>query len=522
MADREAHTIRDLPILLLAPTGRDGDLLQQLTEREHIGSRRMRSFEEIVTELGPGLRAGGLVIAEEALGKPEVETLLELQEGQPAWSNLPLLILGAPRAGSLGPVEPLIQRGAELLKRPVAPAVLCGALRAAVALRKRQYEVRDLLLESRRLSQRLDKRARQLRRLTAQLTETEERERHRLAEYVHDDLQQVLAGAMFHIAVSRRRLDDPQTAGKALERTEELVLQALEATRNLSQRLSPTSLRRNGLVAGLRSLIDQVKDLHGLKAELEVEGQSEPHDPSVSVFLFRSCQELLLNVVKHAQTDQAYVSLCMDPDRTELEVRDEGRGWVEAIDRGDDSFGLFSIRERAEHLGGSMEITSSPESGFLVRVQVPFSEAPRHESEAGADCGHRSATPTQHEAGAGPKLRILLVDDHVVLRSGLRSVLDGHPEFDIVGERSDGQGAIEAAEALSPDVILMDVGMPIMNGIEATREVKRLRPQTRVIGLSMYDDEPTRRLMREAGAEAYLLKSGPTEKLLAALLNGAG
>jgi two-component system, NarL family, nitrate/nitrite response regulator NarL len=106
----------------------------------------------------------------------------------------------------------------------------------------------------------------------------------------------------------------------------------------------------------------------------------------------------------------------------------------------------------------------------------------------------------------------------VVMRGGLRLLLTEHAQIEIIDEYSDGLQAVEAADAVRPDLILMDVAMPVMDGIEATREIKRRHPEIRVIGLSMFDDLETSEKMLEAGAECYISKAGPSTDLIAAIL----
>ena len=93
--------------------------------------------------------------------------------------------------------------------------------------------------------------------------------------------------------------------------------------------------------------------------------------------------------------------------------------------------------------------------------------------------------------GPSKKIRVLLCDDHALVREGTRRLLEGEPDIEVVGEASDGFEAIELAGKLSPDVIAMDVSMPRMNGIEATREIKQNFPHVFILALTAYDDSPT-------------------------------
>src|SRR5262249_33457843 len=132
----------------------------------------------------------------------------------------------------------------------------------------------------------------------------------------------------------------------------------------------------------------------------------------------------------------------------------------------------------------------------------------------------RQARLVYDSAIGKPKaLRILIADDHAVARTGLRELLGKPPELQVVGEAATGVEAITQAVALQPDIIVMDVSMPQMNGIDATREIRRTLTHIRIVGLSTHDDESTERLMRRAGAEAYFTKNEGTDRLLDYLLS---
>jgi NarL family two-component system response regulator LiaR len=116
-----------------------------------------------------------------------------------------------------------------------------------------------------------------------------------------------------------------------------------------------------------------------------------------------------------------------------------------------------------------------------------------------------------------PAIRVLLVDDHPVVRQGLRALLSTHDGIDVVGEADDGAAAVTAAERLSPDVVLMDVVMPGMDGVEALRRIGERRPQTRVVMLTSYADEQQAMEAVDAGASGFLLKDASPRDVAAAI-----
>lgn len=115
------------------------------------------------------------------------------------------------------------------------------------------------------------------------------------------------------------------------------------------------------------------------------------------------------------------------------------------------------------------------------------------------------------------KIRILIADDHTLLRNGIRALLEDEQDIAIVGEAEDGREAVKLAGQLKPNVVLMDIAMPLLNGLEATRQIKREYPEISVLVLTMYDHEEYYRQMLEVGASGYIIKRAAASELVAAI-----
>ena len=120
------------------------------------------------------------------------------------------------------------------------------------------------------------------------------------------------------------------------------------------------------------------------------------------------------------------------------------------------------------------------------------------------------------------KLNIVLADDHTILRQGLRALLSANANFDVVGEARDGREAVRCVEKLGPDLILMDLSMPRMSGMDAIREIKKRFPKTKIIALTVHKTEEYLLTTLQAGADGYVLKDATHDELILAIKNVMG
>jgi len=115
------------------------------------------------------------------------------------------------------------------------------------------------------------------------------------------------------------------------------------------------------------------------------------------------------------------------------------------------------------------------------------------------------------------KIRVVVSDDHALFREGVKSILNAQPDIEVVGEASDGKEAVDTALRLYPDVVLMDISMPVLKGFEAARRIKKARPDIHVLILTVYDDEDMVARCLDAGASGYVLKDSPPLQLVYAV-----
>jgi PAS domain S-box-containing protein len=239
----------------------------------------------------------------------------------------------------------------------------------------KMHELNELLEE--RTAQRtieMQRQADQLRALVTELTQTEQRERQRLAKILHEHIQQLLVVARWRIGVIVNRPLDEDLATSALV-VNDIIDEILSDLRTLTAELSPPVLYSLGLGPALEWLSGAFLEKYGLEVAVTFESSAEPDDENVRIFMFNAIREILFNTVKHSGTMKAHVEVLSNPDFSmRVLVSDEGIGFDRGqlhsaeIRRG---LGLFGIQQRLRHMGGQMEINSAPGEGVRITLIGP-------------------------------------------------------------------------------------------------------------------------------------------------------
>ena len=361
----------------------------------------------------------------------------------------------------------------------------------------------------------------QLRALASELNVAEQRERKRIAAELHDYLAQVLVLARLKLGQMKGVAGVDSKLLPFIGQAENAINEGLAYTRTLVADLCPPVLHDFGLPAALRWLAEHM-DRHRLKVTVNVSENELPLPEDQAVLLFQSVRELLINTSKHAGVKEATLRLVQRDGQLHIEVRDQGKGFSPAA-APSMKFGLFSIRERMRALGGTFEIHSAPGSGTTAILTMPLTavaQPKRHPETSGPSAASGRQNDFMHSAlQKSAVIRVLLVDDHAMVRQGLRSVLEGYADIEVVGEAGNGEEAIEQVIQYKPDVVLMDINMPKMNGVEATTRIKSLYPESIIIGLSVQTGGHAQQAILKAGAAMLLTKEAAVDELYQAILN---
>jgi PAS domain S-box-containing protein len=453
--------------------------------------------------------------AEELVGQ-EIDRLIPslLRDGAVADGGLDLL--GARKDGSTFPIEVSLNH----VPTPGGGRIFAFVTditerrRAAAVLQERTTE--------------LEYRTTQLTQMAWDLTLAEHHAREEIAKTLHDGLQQLLVIVAMNLELHlKQEADDGGAPSLLLTEAKQQLDEAMAAARSLNLELFPPVLHRSGLPAALTWLANWTQDKYKLEVQIAADPRADSARRDVRTLLFESARELLFNVVKHAQADRVTLELVLrDDDQLCITVTDPGVGFEPARldDRshtGQLGWGLFRIRERLTLLGGRFDVKSAPGLGTRVRLIAPRGEAQDTAAETlELDSASSGAAAASDKAGASPAaLRVLIVDDHPAVRIALRAILHQQPQLSVVGDASNGVEAISHAYTLRPDVILMDVAMPHMDGIEATTRIRAELPDIRILGLSMQSQRETAHAIEQAGAAGFFVKGTDTQRLVDELLD---
>ncbi len=366
----------------------------------------------------------------------------------------------------------------------------------------------------------LEDQSNRLRMLADQLVTTEQRERKRIAALIHDHLQQLLVASKLQLGLTLKAMEkqDLDKAIVSLKRADEFINESTRSARTLTVELRPPVLYEDGIVPALQWLANKFKNDHDFDIVLHLDEIPTTLPDSLKIMIFESVKEVLFNAVKYSGVFAVDLFLKYDHEQICITVKDRGVGFdVKHLERKtiDKGFGLFGIRERLKLLNGSLQITSRKGEGTQVEIQVPLSlKSGANQSSSGAI----EKISMQESQKKNKSIRILLVDDHKIVREGIANLLKENRMLNVIAQAENGVEAVEKAEAFMPDIIIMDINMPQLNGIEATRVIKKKFPQINVIGLSVQDENDVADSMKKAGAVTLVNKAGDPQNLIETIL----
>jgi len=527
MGDTTTRASAPVNILIVDDDARNLDVLEAILDSPNYRLVRAQNADETLRALFKERFA--LLVLDVRMPDMNGLELAQLIKQRKKTEHLPIIFLTAYYQEDEHVLQGYGAGAVDYLNKPCNPSVLRSKVAAFVDLfltnRALQDEIAERKLAEQRVAERtaeVNQLVSQLRALAAELTHAEQRERKRVAKTLHDGIQQLLVSAKMQLAAVRNDTISDRTR-KIVQEVELALKEALEASRSLTIDLSPPILHEAGLAAGLQWLARWMADKNQFTVELQIDECAETSTEEERFLLFECARELIFNAVKHAGVSEVRLELRRTEDqRVQIVVEDKGKGFdLEQLRNRDGvqvTFGLFSIQQRLVHLGGLMEIETAPGQGARITLTSPVREAPGFikPAELISTVSRIPSNPVRNRNNTAA-ITVLVVDDHKIMRQGLTELLRCESDIDVLGDAADGPTAMSLAEKLTPDVIIMDVNLGSMSGVQVTKAILAKNPKIRVIGLSMYAEEQVANAMLSAGAVAYLTKGDASQDLAAAI-----
>lgn len=323
-------------------------------------------------------------------------------------------------------------------------------------------------------------------------------------------------------------IPDMNAIRNGLATLEQMTREMLYEVRTVSDDMPLADLSGVPLAEALSRAVEETAETQGFSSRVVFSGEERPLSSYSERLLYRIAQEALEQVQQHTNIRRLRFVLNYGRDEVQMSIEDDGVPseqndiailtdnqvpappftLMDAETRLTMPGDLFTpLRRRIEQLGGSLEINSSVELGTQVRARIPYVQDTHIETTTPPV--QRSVRTQEREAldrAGNPPIRVLVVDTQAVTRAGLRRLLEGYPDFEIVGEATDGVQAVSETMELGPQVVIMDAQLPNGQSLEALRQIKQLNPDTRVLFLSSSDREDYLYEALRTGAGGYVLK----------------
>ncbi|EMI3503418.1 TPA: hybrid sensor histidine kinase/response regulator transcription factor [Bacillus cereus] len=309
-------------------------------------------------------------------------------------------------------------------------------------------------------------------------------ERDRLSKDLHDTMGHSYTSIIMGMETLRMELKSKE-GEQQLDSLLQLARNSMEEVRlylhqlDLSQESLP-------LATTLQQLTEEFKKHAKVNVRTRIIGEEYIVSKQSKMILYRSLQESLTNAVRHGHSTEIIVSLHFEPQQIRLDVQDNGCG----VEEWKDGFGLTAMKERVSQSQGRVIVYSKKGEGTLISCVLP-----------------------KQVQLANEQIRLCIVDDHSFIRESLHTILGGLEDLQVVGMAEDGERALELCERLKPDVVLMDLEMPNLDGIHATKMIKKKWPDIRVLILSTFQNTERAKEIIRNGADGYVLKSIDSREL---------
>ena len=351
-----------------------------------------------------------------------------------------------------------------------------------------------------------------LRQLSARLLKLQDEERRRIARDLHDTTGQKIAVLSMTLDRLAKLVDSRKVDVKdALMESRDVVGKIGEEIRTLSYLLHPPLLDECGLASAVLWYAEGFKKRSGIHLSVSIDEELVRLTTDAETALFRVLQESLTNVHRYSGSPSAEIRIFQSASKVHLEIVDHGKGVKSGMERpafaGAPTLGVGipGMRERIRQLGGQLEVEFSNE-GTRVFASLPMGaeQSVEQSSELFRDKENFQGNGRQRPV---VRRRILIADDHEVMRRGVRGLVESQEEWSVCGEAIEGNEAISKTKELHPDLLILDVSMPGVSGIEAALQILKDDPNMKILFFTMYDSPQMMREISNVGAWGYVAKA---------------
>lgn len=332
------------------------------------------------------------------------------------------------------------------------------------------------------------------------ILQTVESERQRIARDLHDSTVQSLTSLTHKTELCLKLMDvDPIRCRLELTSQGKILKDIINELRNMIYNLRPMSFDDIGFNITVERALDKLRNSNNIRCNFKISGDEYMVDSLVSLTLLRVIQEACSNSIKHGHAKEINVSLKYEPKSLTLTIKDDGDGFdtsaIPEFTRDDNSgFGLSMMKERIYLLSGKISISSRPGEGCIVKVIIPVNK----EDYIMA-------------------INIMITDDHSMIREGLKNLLELDGDIKVIAEAENGEECLDKLKTFRPDVLLLDINMPKMNGLEVLKALKDRKSKVKVLVLTGHNETEYLVKAVDIGINGYVLKDSESAELKKAI-----
>ena len=342
-----------------------------------------------------------------------------------------------------------------------------------------------------------------------------ETERKRIVSELHDTSLQNIAHLVHMIELASLYIDkDPARAKMELNSVSKGLHNVIEDIRSTIFNLRPMTFDDLGLKASFERLLDFLNADKDYIMDVEIDDVSCETDDYFCITLYRVVQECLLNIKKHSQATRVLFHCKKTEQKYEILIQDNGKGFTmeEAEDKANSHFGLALIHEGVNLLNGTIHVSSAIGRGTTIDIKIPLD---LHSAVKKEQLGQSISIHKQVRIYMS--IKVMFADDHVLMREGIRQLLEFDGTISVIAEANNGVECMEQLLSVHPDILLLDINMPVMNGIEVLQEIKKKNISVKVLVLTVHNEVEYLLKAVDIGIDGYIMKDAESAELKKAI-----